>query len=127
MDPLSPTVEKPSFWQEWRQLIVFFAAFAALIIGIYFWSERQFMQPIDPVYAAYIEQLAQASPKAQRYQDKYFQHSNRSTVASQDFLMVCAGMTQAAKTEDIDPAKFSKNLAALCENESIYINQDFFR
>jgi predicted negative regulator of RcsB-dependent stress response len=108
---------KKSFFREWGVLIVFGVGMITLIVGYRFWTEYQANQPILPVYATYLDYLADGSAKARAVRDKYYVVYGRTTVASQHFVGMCRAMQKSAVSEGIDAAKYSKEFAFACASD----------
>ena len=56
-------------------------------------------QPIVEPFKSFIEQLANASPEARSELQRYLAASGRDSVASKDFLPLCATMLRKARAE----------------------------
>jgi hypothetical protein len=57
-------------------------------------------RPILDPFKSYIEQLAAASPEARSELQRYLAASGRDSVASRDFLPLCATMLRQAQAHD---------------------------
>ena len=72
-------------------------------------------QPIVEPFKSYIERLAEASPEARSELERYLAASGRDSVASQDFLPLCATMLRQARAQGGQVAQFSSGRTfALC-------------
>ncbi|HTJ97139.1 MAG TPA: hypothetical protein VL381_06695 [Rhodocyclaceae bacterium] len=112
---------EPNKAQEMRPPVIFLSIIVAMLAGIYFWSEHRAKAPIDPTYEQYVQDVSNASKAAFDFRAVYFSDLKRDTIASEDFILVCAGMTKAAQAEGIDTAKFGPNISSLCENSPPYL------
>jgi predicted negative regulator of RcsB-dependent stress response len=72
----------------------------AAIIGLRLWRDHLAEQPIVGPYKSFIEQLAAASPEARSELQRYLAASSRDSVASRDFLPLCATMLRQAQAHD---------------------------
>jgi hypothetical protein len=83
-------------------------------------------QAIDEHYAAYLKYLGSVSSTAAAYQQNYFVHAKRPTVAAGDFMMVCANMLFIAESEGQSPSAFDAQMTTMCRNSPSRIDKDFF-
>lgn len=65
--------------------------------GLAPWLDYRAEQSIVDPYKSFIEQLAAASPEARSELQRYLAASGRDSVASQDFLPLCATMLRQAQ------------------------------
>jgi predicted negative regulator of RcsB-dependent stress response len=71
------------------------------LMGLRLWLDHRAEQPLVGPYKHFIEQLAAASPEARSELQRYLAASGRDSVASQDFLPLCATMLQQAQAQDV--------------------------
>jgi predicted negative regulator of RcsB-dependent stress response len=71
----------------------------AVVVGWHLWLGHRANQPIVGPYKSFIEQLAAASPEARSELQRYLAASGRDSVASQDFLPLCATMLRQAQEQ----------------------------
>src|SRR5262245_16435096 len=97
------SVDPPaSFARRYRLLIALgVLVVVAVIIGSRLLLDHLAEQPIVDPYRSFIEQLAAASPEARSELQRYLATSGRDSVASQDFLPLCARMVGQARTQAI--------------------------
>src|SRR5215475_1672457 len=74
---------------------------AAVIMGLRLFLDHLAEQPIVEPYKSLIEQLAAASPEARSELQRYLAASGRDSVASKDFLPLCATMLRQAEAQDV--------------------------
>ncbi len=92
------SVDPPaSFARRYRLPIAFGVLVVAAIVGLRLWLDYRAEQPIVDPYKSFIEQLAAASPEARSELQRYLAASGRDSVASQDFLPLCATMLRQAQ------------------------------
>jgi hypothetical protein len=65
------------------------------------WLDHRAEQPIVGPYKSFIDALAAASPEARSELQRYLAASGRDSVASQDFLPLCATMLRQAQAQDV--------------------------
>jgi len=96
------SVDPPtSFAPRYRLPIAFGVLVVAVIIGLRLWLDHQAEQPIVGPYKSFIEQLAAASPEARSELQIYLAASGRDSVASKDFLPLCATMLRQARAQEV--------------------------
>jgi len=91
---------------------------AAVIMGLRLGLDHLAEQPIVDPYKSFIEQLAAASPEARSELQRYLAASGRDSVASQDFLPLCATMlrqAQKARVQELCTVISDSNFQ-LCKN-----------
>jgi len=71
----------------------------AVIMGLRLSLDHLAEQPIVGPYKSFIELLAAASPEARSELQRYLAASGRDSVASKDFLPLCATMLRQARAE----------------------------
>jgi len=86
-----------SFARRYRLQIAFGVLVVAVIMGLPLWRGYVAKQPIVDPYKSFIEQLAAASPEARSELQRYLAAVGRDSVASQDFMPLCATMLQQAQ------------------------------
>jgi hypothetical protein len=67
-----------------------------VLAGFSVWRDYQAKQPILEQHQQRLEQLAETSTKAKSILRDYYVDRKRSTVASEDFMALCALMYRAA-------------------------------
>jgi|SRR5262245_30835940 len=73
----------------------------AVIMGWRLLQNHLVEQPIVDPYKSFIEQLAAASPLARSELQRYLAATGRDSVASRDFLPLCARMLRQAQEQDV--------------------------
>ena len=107
------SVDPPaSFARRYRLPIALGVLLVAVIMGLRLWLDHQGKQPIVDPYNTFIEQLAAASPEARSELQRYLAASGRDSVASQDFLPLCATMLREARAQGVNVLPTA--IAALC-------------
>jgi hypothetical protein len=91
-----------SFARRYRLPIVLGLLVVAVIIGLRLGLDHLAKQPIADPYKSFIEQLAAASPEARSELQRYLAASGRDSVASQDFLPLCATMLRQARAQGVN-------------------------
>jgi hypothetical protein len=81
-----------SFARRYRLPIAFGVLVVGVIMGLRLGLDYLAEQPIVDPYKSFIEQLAADSPDARSELQRYLAASGRDSVASQDFLPLCATM-----------------------------------
>jgi hypothetical protein len=94
--------------------IAFGIMFLVSLGGFRLWVDSRLEEPIVEPYQFYLDQLAAASPAAQSTLRAYFAQSGRDSVASQDFLPLCATMTRQASEQGVNVQAISRNIAQGC-------------
>jgi hypothetical protein len=84
-----------SFARRYRLPIVLGLLVVAVIIGLRLGLDHLAKQPIVDPYKSFIEQLAAASPEARSELQRYLAASGRDSLASGDFLPLCATMLRS--------------------------------
>ena len=84
----------------------------AVIMGLRLSLDHLAEQPIVGPYKSFIELLAAASPEARSELQRYLAASGRDSVASQDFLPLCATMLRQARAQEVNVLPTA--IAALC-------------
>ncbi len=74
-------------------------AIAVLLMAFRTWTDRQLGAPIAQDYAAFLDTLANGSPRARAYRASYLHHFARPTVAARHFEQVCATMLRMAESD----------------------------
>src|SRR5262245_53947040 len=74
----------------------------AVIVGWRLLQHHLVEQPIVDPYKSFIEQLAAASPLARSELQRYLAATGRDSVASRDFLPLCATMLRQAQAQERD-------------------------
>ena len=91
----------PSFsWRYGLWIALGLLAVVAVFMAVRLWRDHLAEQPIVGPYKAFIEQLAHASPEARFELQRYHAASGRDSVASRDFLPLCATMLRQAQAQD---------------------------
>ena len=103
-----------SFARRYRLPIALGVLLVAVIMGLRLWLDHQAKQPIVDPYKSFIEQLAAASPEARSELQRYLAASGRDSVASQDFLPLCATMLRQARAQGVNVEAISPAIAAIC-------------
>jgi hypothetical protein len=107
-----------SFARRYRLQIAFgVLVVVAVIMGLRLWRDYLAKQPIVDPYKSFIEQLAAASPEARSELQRYLAAVGRDSVASQDFMPLCATMLQQAqgvRLANITVEQFH-SIAAFCK------------
>ena len=85
--------------RRYRLPIALGVLLVAVIMGLRLWLDHQGKQPIVDPYNTFIEQLAAASLEARSELQRYLAASGRDSVASKDFLPLCATMLRQARAE----------------------------
>ena len=104
----------PSFARRYRLPIAIGVLVVAFLMGLRLWRDHEGKQPIVEPYKFFIEQLAAASPEARSELQRYLAASGRDSVASQDFLPLCATMLRQARAQGVNVEAISPAIAALC-------------
>jgi hypothetical protein len=113
---MTHSVDPPaSFARRYRLPIAFGVLLVAVIICSRLWLDHQAKQPIVDPYKSFIEQLAAASPEARSELQRYLAASGRDSVASQDFLPLCATMLRQARAQEVCTVIPNSNFQ-LCTN-----------
>ena len=68
----------------------------AALAGFRVWRDYQAKQPIVEQHQHRLEQLAETSTQAKSILERYYVDHKRSTVASEDFMPLCALILQEA-------------------------------
>jgi predicted negative regulator of RcsB-dependent stress response len=108
-----PVDPPASFARRYGLPIAFGVLVVAVIMGWRLWLDHQAKQPIVDPYKSFIEQLAAASPEARSELQRYLAASGRESVASQDFLPLCATMLRRAR--GVNASAISPGIAVLCD------------
>jgi len=92
----------------------------AVIMGWRLLQDHLAEQPIVDPYKSFIEQLAAASPLARSELQRYLAATGRDSVASRDFLPLCATMLRQAQAQERDVSIALKldqfrSILALCQ------------
>ena len=116
------SVDPPaSFARRYRLLIALgVLVVVAVIMGLRLELDYLAEQPIVDPHKSFIEQLAAASPEARSELQRYLAASGRDSVASQDFLPLCATMLRQAQAQDVKlelnmTLKQFHSIRALCQ------------
>jgi hypothetical protein len=90
----------PSFARRYLPIALGVLVVVAVIMGLRPWlAHVAAEQPIVDPYKSFIEQFAAASPDARSELQRYLAASGRDSVASQDFLPLCATMLRQAQAQ----------------------------
>jgi len=111
----------PSFARRYRLPIALgVMVLVASIMGLRLSLNYLAAQPIVEPYKSFIEKLADASPEARSELQRYLAASGRDSVASQDFLPLCATMLRQVQAQG-EPRQrgvaqmSSERIVALCK------------
>jgi len=111
----------PSFARRYRVPITLgVLVLVASIVGLRLTLNYLAEQPIVEPWKSYIERLANASPDARSELQRYLAASGRDSVASQDFLPLCATMLRQVQAQG-EPRQrgvaqmSSERIVALCK------------
>ena len=103
-----------SIARRYRLLIALGVLLVVVVVGLRLWLDYQGRQPIVDPYKSFIEQLAVASPEARSELQRYLAASGRDSVASQDFLPLCATKLRQARAQGVNVQAISPAVAVLC-------------
>jgi predicted negative regulator of RcsB-dependent stress response len=90
-----------SFARRYQLSIALGVLVVAVLMGLRLWLDHRAEQPIVGPYKSFIDALAAASPEARSELQRYLAASGRDSVASQDFLPLCATMLRQAQAQDV--------------------------
>jgi hypothetical protein len=107
-------LQQPSFLRRYGLPIAFGVMFLVILGSFRMWVDSRAEEPIVAPYQFYLDQLASASPEAKSTLQDYFAQSRRDSVASQDFLALCATMTRQASEQGVNVQAISRNIAQGC-------------
>lgn len=108
------------FIRQWGVLVAFGVFAVCALIGFRYWTDYQADQPVIKPYGGYLAHLASGSVAAKSYLQAYNAKFGRDTVASRHFEQVCSVMTRLAQAEGVDPAEYSRDMAAACRQLAGY-------
>ncbi|MFN7817632.1 MAG: hypothetical protein ACK5OQ_15485 [Burkholderiales bacterium] len=116
----APTDDQPKkpFLREWWQLIALAIVLPSLVIGVRLRSEYLAEQPIEAVYANYLDALAKQSVGANAILERYYRAYKRDTVASQSFISICKAMQTAALQDGVDTKKIRGHFTEACSTSA---------
>jgi hypothetical protein len=100
-------------WLGWLPLLVFGLV---MVIGYRVWTDRLEASPITAAHAGFLDFMAENSPKARDYRNRYYAKFGRQSVASKHFEQVCAAMLRSAVDDNVDPAQHSAPMANGCKS-----------